>query len=112
MKMATLDQHRGYVKDTYGEVQQERNTEYLAKSQAAGYQVIREPLWNKGMCISRVPSSPTLARAVNPVDTWFSIYARSSDGRSSHREIVGGQFLECHHTNNAARSPCRSLIYP
>lgn len=49
MKMATLDQHRGYVKDTYGEVQQERNTEYLAKSQAAGYQVIREPLWNKGM---------------------------------------------------------------
>ncbi|KAF5122468.1 NADP-dependent malic enzyme [Metarhizium anisopliae] len=49
MKMATLDQHRGYVKDTYGEVQQERNTEYLAKSQAAGYQIIREPLWNKGL---------------------------------------------------------------
>lgn len=49
MKMAALDQHRGYAKDTYGQVKQERETEYVAESQAAGYQIIREPLWNKGM---------------------------------------------------------------
>lgn len=49
MKMAALDQHRGYAKDSHGEVKQDRTTEHLAKSQAAGYQIIREPLWNKGL---------------------------------------------------------------
>lgn len=49
MKAASLDQHRGYAQSRYGEVQQYRNTEYVPKSSACGYQVLREPTWNKGM---------------------------------------------------------------
>jgi len=52
MKMASLDQHRGYAQNHYGEVAQFRNTEYVQQSQAAGYQILREPLWNKGMLLS------------------------------------------------------------
>jgi malate dehydrogenase (oxaloacetate-decarboxylating)(NADP+) len=48
MKMASLDQLRGYAQNHYGEVQQFRNTEYVSQSQAGGYQILREPLWNKG----------------------------------------------------------------
>ncbi|QUC19567.1 uncharacterized protein UV8b_03808 [Ustilaginoidea virens] len=49
MKMAALDQHRGYVKDTCSAVQQSRKTQYISQTCAAGYQIIREPLWNKGL---------------------------------------------------------------
>ncbi|KAI1342003.1 NADP-dependent malic enzyme [Xylariaceae sp. FL0016] len=49
MKMAALDGLRGYAQDHYGEVKQYSNTEYVPKSAAAGYQVLREPLWNKGL---------------------------------------------------------------
>lgn len=48
MKAAALDQHRGYAQNHYGEVQQYRSTEYVPKSSACGYQVLREPAWNKG----------------------------------------------------------------
>ncbi len=48
MKMASLDQLRGYAQNHYGEVQQYRATEYIPEAQAGGYQVLREPLWNKG----------------------------------------------------------------
>lgn len=48
MKMASLDQHRGYAQDHYGEVKQDHATQYVDQDNAAGYQVIREPLWNKG----------------------------------------------------------------
>lgn len=48
MKMASLDQHRGYAQDHYGEVHQYRTTEYVPHGQAGGYQVLREPHWNKG----------------------------------------------------------------
>lgn len=48
MKMASLDQHRGYAQDHYGEVKQDHPTQYVDQGNAAGYQVIREPLWNKG----------------------------------------------------------------
>lgn len=48
MKMANLDGLRGYAQDHYGEVRQYRTTEYVDESQAAGYQVLQEPLWNKG----------------------------------------------------------------
>ena len=48
MKMAQLDQHRGYAQNTCGEVTQHRKTEYVHPSQAAGTQILREPLWNKG----------------------------------------------------------------
>lgn len=49
IKVASLDQLRGYASDHYAEVQQYRQTEYLTKAQAAGYQVLREPMWNKGL---------------------------------------------------------------
>lgn len=48
MKMASLDQHRGYAQDHFGEVKQDHTTQYVDQDNAAGYQVIREPLWNKG----------------------------------------------------------------
>ncbi|EEY17991.1 NADP-dependent malic enzyme [Verticillium alfalfae VaMs.102] len=49
MKAAALDQHRGYAQNHYGEVQQYRSTDYVPKSSACGYQVLREPAWNKGL---------------------------------------------------------------
>lgn len=49
MKLASLDQHRGYAQDHYTEVKQDHDTEYLKESDASAYQVLREPLWNKGM---------------------------------------------------------------
>jgi hypothetical protein len=48
IKMAALDQHRGYVQDHYAEVKQDRTPEYVDETNAAGYQIVREPLWNKG----------------------------------------------------------------
>ena len=49
IQAASLDQLRGYSQKHFGEVSQQRDTEYLDKNMAAGYQVLREPLWNKGM---------------------------------------------------------------
>ncbi|KKP04010.1 malic enzyme [Trichoderma harzianum] len=49
MKLASLDQHRGYAQDHYTEVKQDHDTEYLKESEASAYQVLREPLWNKGL---------------------------------------------------------------
>ncbi|KAH6689622.1 NADP-dependent malic enzyme [Plectosphaerella plurivora] len=49
MKAAALDQHRGYASSTFGEVQQPRETTPLPEDVACGYQVLREPLWNKGL---------------------------------------------------------------
>ncbi|TFB02134.1 NADP-dependent malic enzyme [Trichoderma ghanense] len=49
MKLASLDQHRGYAQDHYSEVKQDHETEPMEESEASGYQVIREPLWNKGL---------------------------------------------------------------
>jgi malate dehydrogenase (oxaloacetate-decarboxylating)(NADP+) len=49
MRMSSLDHLRGYSQDHYGVVMQYRETDYVPKSQAGGYQVLREPLWNKGM---------------------------------------------------------------
>lgn len=48
IKMANLDTLRGYSNTTPAPVQQAIKTEYTPMSQAAGYQVIREPMWNKG----------------------------------------------------------------
>lgn len=48
IKMASLDQHRGYAQNHSAEIKQERATEYLSEDQAAGYQIVREPFWNKG----------------------------------------------------------------
>ncbi|KAI1813953.1 NADP-dependent malic enzyme [Poronia punctata] len=49
IKMSSLDGLRGYSQDHYAEVQQERTTDYVQESDAGGYQVLREPLWNKGL---------------------------------------------------------------
>ncbi|KAI0119438.1 NADP-dependent malic enzyme [Daldinia grandis] len=49
MKMAALDGLRGYAQNHYGEVQQYRSTDYVPQSAAGGYQILREPLWNKGL---------------------------------------------------------------
>lgn len=59
MKLASLDQHRGYAQDHYSEVKQDHETEPMEESEASGYQVIREPLWNKGR-ITRTALSTTL----------------------------------------------------
>lgn len=48
MRMANLDTLRGYQQKTYGEVKQFAETQYLSQNQALGYQVINEPMWNKG----------------------------------------------------------------
>lgn len=49
IRVASLDQLRGYSQNNYAaEVRQMRTTEYVPMSQAAGYQVLREPVWNKG----------------------------------------------------------------
>ena len=48
MRMANLDTLRGYSQKNYGEVRQYATTEYITQNQALGYQVLNEPLWNKG----------------------------------------------------------------
>lgn len=48
MKSQQLEQLRGYRQDTYAEVNQSRQAEYLSETQALGVQILREPLWNKG----------------------------------------------------------------
>ncbi|CZT48607.1 related to malate dehydrogenase (oxaloacetate-decarboxylating) (NADP+) [Rhynchosporium secalis] len=52
MKAAALDCFKGYAQDNYGTVNQYGITEYVPKNMAGGYQVIREPAWNKGTSFS------------------------------------------------------------
>ncbi|KAK3377762.1 hypothetical protein B0H63DRAFT_397960 [Podospora didyma] len=49
MRMANLDTLRGYAQNHYSEVHQYATTEYVSQNQALGYQVLNEPLWNKGL---------------------------------------------------------------
>ncbi|KAH8652362.1 malic enzyme [Xylariales sp. PMI_506] len=74
MKMASLDGLRGYAQNHYGVVEQSKTTEYVPKSAASGYQVLREPLWNKGLSFTpeeRVSKNLTglLPHAMESVDT-------------------------------------------
>lgn len=48
MKLSSLDALRGYSQEHYGTVKQYRDTDYITKNNAGGYQVLREPAWNKG----------------------------------------------------------------
>ena len=48
MRMAKLDTLRGYAQNNYAEVKQLCQTEYIPKPQALGYQILNEPMWNKG----------------------------------------------------------------
>lgn len=52
MRTANLDTMRGYTPNTPGEVRQHATTEYLTHNQALGYQILTEPLWNKGEPVS------------------------------------------------------------
>ncbi|KAH8594831.1 hypothetical protein B0O99DRAFT_512971 [Bisporella sp. PMI_857] len=52
MKATALDGLRGYSQDHYGTVRQYRETDYVSKNNAGGYQVLREPAWNKGTSFS------------------------------------------------------------
>ncbi|KAL5604151.1 hypothetical protein BROUX41_002138 [Berkeleyomyces rouxiae] len=47
MKMSSLDQFKGYMQATFPEVHQANATEYTSEAEASGYQVLREPVWNK-----------------------------------------------------------------
>ncbi|KAK3308055.1 uncharacterized protein B0T15DRAFT_95578 [Chaetomium strumarium] len=49
MRMANLDVLRGYAQNHYAEVHQYASTEYISQNQALGYQVLSEPMWNKGL---------------------------------------------------------------
>ncbi len=47
--MASLDTLRGYAQNRYNnEVRQYAPTQYVSQTQALGYQVLTEPMWNKG----------------------------------------------------------------
>ena len=59
MRMANLDTMRGYTQNTPGEVRQHATTEYLSQNQALGYQVLNEPLWNKGELSSFIHPTPS-----------------------------------------------------
>ncbi|TVY56757.1 NAD-dependent malic enzyme [Lachnellula cervina] len=48
MKMSSLDVLKGYSQDSFGVINQYRETDYVPQHKAGGYQVIREPAWNKG----------------------------------------------------------------
>lgn len=48
MRQTALDGLRGYATNTYGVVNQYRKTEYIPERMAGGYQILREPAWNKG----------------------------------------------------------------
>jgi hypothetical protein len=66
MRMANLDTLRGYNQGRYGEVHQDATTEYISQTQALGYQVLNEPMWNKGesACLSLAGSPPTPLRPI------------------------------------------------
>lgn len=48
MKQSSLDHLKGYSQNQYGTVEQSEDTEYVNEDSAKGYQVLREPAWNKG----------------------------------------------------------------
>ncbi|KAH8805521.1 hypothetical protein F5884DRAFT_678178 [Xylogone sp. PMI_703] len=54
LRMTALDGLRGYHQDHYGVVKQTRENMKIEKEMATGYQVIREPAWNRGMCLRPV----------------------------------------------------------
>jgi malate dehydrogenase (oxaloacetate-decarboxylating)(NADP+) len=49
---ASLDQLRGYSQRHHPEVRQTSQTDYVDEKMAAGYQLLREPLWNKGLAFT------------------------------------------------------------
>ncbi len=47
-KAASLDSMRGYSQNAYAVVEQTHETESIPRPRARGYQLLREPAWNKG----------------------------------------------------------------
>ena len=47
-KAASLDTMRGYSQNAYAVVEQTHETETIPRPRARGYQLLREPAWNKG----------------------------------------------------------------
>jgi hypothetical protein len=47
-KAASLDTMRGYSQNAYAVVEQTHETEIIPRPRARGYQLLREPAWNKG----------------------------------------------------------------
>jgi malate dehydrogenase (oxaloacetate-decarboxylating)(NADP+) len=66
--MSSLDSFRGYSQDHYAAVKQYHETEYISKNMAGGYQVLREPAWNKGI----VPSPPLHIKLLIDLGTSFN----------------------------------------
>ena len=62
MKQSSLDHLKGYSQTNYPTVTQSNDTEYISQESAQGYQVLREPAWNKGT----FSSSLSLSRISNP----------------------------------------------
>lgn len=62
MKMSSLDVLKGYSQDSFGVINQYRETDYVPQHKAGGYQVIREPAWNKG-------GQEVLCQLLNPANT-------------------------------------------
>ena len=60
MQANSLDGLRGYSQDHYGVIKQHMKTEYLPKSHAGGYQILREPSWNKGARFLNISNSLTV----------------------------------------------------
>lgn len=54
MRMAALDNLKGYARDHYGVVKQVKDTEYVDENNAGGYQVLTEPAWNKGKIFENI----------------------------------------------------------
>ena len=78
MRMANLDTLQGYAQNHYGEVRQYATTEYISRNQALGYQVLNEPLWNKGklqLLSHHTRSAASPARAVSPGLKILALYA-------------------------------------
>ncbi|CAG8975663.1 hypothetical protein HYALB_00012321 [Hymenoscyphus albidus] len=89
MKMSSLDTLRGYSSENYGTVKQFKATDYVPKSHAGGYQVIREPAWNKGTSFSpddRVSQNLTglIPHVLESLDTQVMRAMRMINSRSTN----------------------------
>ncbi|PHH53628.1 NAD-dependent malic enzyme [Ceratocystis fimbriata CBS 114723] len=120
MQMSSLDQFKGYVQATFPEVQQANVTQYSTEAEASGYQILREPVWNKALSLSysssrfisssAVHSRPPAAAAATISSSMFpptppplssspssTMSSPSSDSQSplamSDRKLILGQGL-------------------
>ncbi|KAK8058334.1 malic enzyme, partial [Apiospora phragmitis] len=109
MKMASLDGLRGYAQNHYGEVQQYVKTEYVPKSQATGFQILREPSWNKG---NQQTLSRTLTFLPGLSFTPDERVSKNLTGLIPHAmENVETQVARCMHMINTRSTPIDKYLY-